>query len=89
MSKKISTFAPDLKNNKFNQIKIKFMKANVNEQTLKAYAINIQWDTDGEDVNLPDKVEIPFNVSDDEIADMLSDEYGFCVFGFNIEQIEE
>lgn len=49
------------------------MKSNVNEQTLKAYAINIQWDTDGEEVNLPERVEIPFNVSDDEIADMLSD----------------
>jgi hypothetical protein len=64
------------------------MKTNANEQTLKAYAINIQWDTDGEEVNLPERVEIPFNVSDDEIADMLSDEYGFCVFGFNIEQVE-
>ena len=65
------------------------MKANVNEQTLKAYTINIQWDTDGEEVNLPDRVEIPFYVSEDEIADMLSDEYGFCVLGFDIEQVEE
>jgi hypothetical protein len=69
------------------------MKTNVNEQTLKAYAINIQWDIDWdvdvESVNLPDRVEIPFNVSDDEIADMLSDEYGFCVFGFDIEQVEQ
>ena len=64
------------------------MKSNANEQTLKAYAINIKWDTDGEEVNLPERVEIPFNVSDDEIADMLSDEYGFCVFGFDIEQVE-
>ena len=64
-----------------------------NEQTLKAYAINIQWDIDWdvdvESVNLPDRVEIPFNVSFDDIADMLSDEYGFCVLGFNIEQVEE
>lgn len=68
------------------------MKSNVNEKTLKSYAINIQWDidwdTDAESVNLPDRVEIPFYVSDDEIADMLSDEYGFCVFGFDIEQVE-
>ena len=41
-----------------------------------------------EEVNLPDRIEIPFYVSDDEIADMLSDEYGFCVLGFNIEQVE-
>ena len=68
------------------------MKSNANEQTLKAYAINIKWDIDWdvdvESVNLPDRVEIPFYVSDDEIADMLSDEYGFCVLGFNIEQVE-
>jgi hypothetical protein len=89
MSEKSSTFAAQNKNNKFNPIKIRIMKSNVNEQTLKAYAINIQWDTDGEEVNLPERVEIPFNVSDDEIADMLSDEYGFCVFGFDIEQVEE
>lgn len=65
----------------------------MNEQTLKAYAINIQWDIDWdvdvENVNLPDRVEIPFNVSFDEIENMLSDEYGFCVFGFDIEQVEE
>ena len=60
----------------------------MNEQILKAYAINIKWDTDGKEVNLPDRVEIPFNVSFDEIEDMLSDEYGFCVFGFDIEQVE-
>jgi len=66
------------------------MKTNANdEKTLKSYAINIQWDTDGEEVNLPDRVEIPFNVSFDDIEDMLSDEYGFCVCGFNIEQVEE
>ena len=68
------------------------MKTNANEQTLKAYAINIQWDidwdVDAESVNLPERVEIPFNVSFDDIADMLSDEYGFCVFGFDIEQVE-
>ena len=59
-----------------------------NDIKVKAYVVNIQWDTDGEEVNLPDRIEIPFYVSDDEIADMLSDEYGFCVLGFNIEQVE-
>ena len=58
--------------------------------TLKSYAINIEWDTDGEEIEtLPTRVEIPFNISDDDIADLLSDEYGFCVFGFDIEQVEE
>ena len=56
----------------------------------RAYAVDIVWDTDGEDekyLGLPSRVEIPFFVDDDEIADYLSDEYGYCVFGFNIEQI--
>ena len=55
----------------------------------RAYAVDIDWDTDGEDeedLGLPSRVEIPFFVEDDEIADYLSDEYGYCVFGFNIEQ---
>ena len=55
----------------------------------RAYAVDIVWDTDGEDeedLGLPSRVEIPFFVDDDEIADFLSDEYGYCVFGFNIEQ---
>ena len=54
----------------------------------RAYAVNIKWDTDGEDIEyLPERVSIPFFVYDDEIADYLSDEYGYCVFGFDIEQI--
>ena len=53
----------------------------------RAYAVDIKWDTDGEDIkDLPERVEIPFFVDDEEIADFLSDEYGYCVFGFNIEQ---
>ena len=53
----------------------------------KAYAVDIDWDTDGEEVTEPPtRVEIPFFVEVDEIADFLSDEYGYCVFGFNIVQ---
>ena len=52
----------------------------------KRIATNIEWDTDGEDVVLPSEVEIPDNIEEDAIADYLSDEYGFCVFGFGIEK---
>ena len=50
---------------------------------------NIMWDIDyyEEDNNkimLPTKLIIP-NMDIDEVADWLSDEYGFCVQGFNIE----
>lgn len=48
------------------------------------FATNIKWDTDGEDIDLPTRVEIPYDIDDDEIADMLSDEFGFCVYGFDV-----
>ena len=50
-------------------------------------ALNIKWDTDGNtDVlnELPSEVEIPYGIEEDEICEYLSDEYGYCVFGFDI-----
>ena len=52
-------------------------------------AINIQWDTDNEMIDLPTEVEIPEGYSEDEVVDYLSDEYGFCVFSFDIDDDEE
>lgn len=66
----------------------------MNKITVKC--IEIQWDTDGDKRLLK---KLPKNVTltiddyfegddlDDVIADMLSDEYGFCLFGFNYEII--
>lgn len=50
---------------------------------------NIMWDIDyyeedNNEIMLPTKLIIP-NMDIDEVADWLSDEYGFCVQGFNIE----
>lgn len=39
----------------------------------------VNWDTDNEKVDLPKEVEIPANIPDDEVADYLSDNYGWCV----------
>lgn len=40
----------------------------------------VAWDTDGEDiVGLPNPAEVPNDIEEDEIADWLSDEYGWCV----------
>ena len=50
-------------------------------------AINILWDTDGEEVNLPNEIEIPNWVDkedEDEISDYLSDTTGFCHFGYEL-----
>lgn len=57
----------------------------------KIFASNISWDTDTEsetifDVlyDLPSSVEIPECVDDNDIADYLSDVYGFTVMSFVI-----
>lgn len=45
-------------------------------------AFNIQWDTDGEGIDLPSeaffKVDNDFDLNEG-LADLLSDEYNFCV----------
>lgn len=62
-------------------------------------ATNIRWDTDGDKralASLPTEVKIPFLPNEfdsfdefvDEVSDYLSDEYGFCHNGFNIESEE-
>ena len=51
-----------------------------------AKAINIIWDTDGEDVDLPTEIELPPGMTDeDEISDYISDVTGFCHIGFDVE----
>lgn len=66
----------------------------MNKMTVKC--TEIQWDTDGDKKLLK---KLPKNATltiedycegddlDEKIADMLSDEYGFCLFGFNYEII--
>ena len=60
-------------------------------------AINIEWDITDDDLTkeeqedvlaeLPTEVEIPDDLEDeDEISDWLSDEYGYCHNGFEIEE---
>lgn len=55
-------------------------------------AVNIQWDYDDEDEaevcdSLPDEIEIPPEIEDDEdaISDYISDVTGWCHNGFAIE----
>ena len=57
-------------------------------------ALNIKWDVTDGDINvlneLPKEIEIPdYLVTDeddllDKVSDWLSDEYGFCHFGFEL-----
>lgn len=56
----------------------------------KAY--NIDWETDGQDVDLPVEVELPEDIDTDaigEVEDYLSDEYGYLVNSFEIYDDEE
>lgn len=52
-------------------------------------AVNIQWDTDGDQEllnELPTEIDIPDGMdNEDEISDYISDVTGFCHYGFEIE----
>lgn len=43
---------------------------------------NIDWETDGEEVDLPTTMKVPADLMQDEIADYLSDQTGWLVNGF-------
>lgn len=50
---------------------------------------NIVWDTEdngeilsAEELGLPCEVEIEEHIDHEDIADYLSDEYGYCIFSF-------
>ena len=58
-------------------------------------ATNIQWDTDGdadlasslpEDIVLPDDID---PLDDQAVEDFLSDETGFCCFGYVLDYIDD
>ena len=64
---------------------------------IKCVITNIDWDTDGEEIKeLPKDVtfEIDYDEEygtnlDNEVADELSDRYGFCVNSFNLNCFDE
>ena len=50
--------------------------------------VDIIWETDGEDIDLPSEMEIPNSIDpddDDAIANYLSDETGFLVIAYTKE----
>jgi len=55
---------------------------------------SIDWDTDGDDVDLPTEMVVDTAAEgiedpDTEIADWLSDKYGFCVKSVAFEPVSE
>ena len=63
---------------------------NVNEEE-KLIATGIKWDVSCDDQgdDLPDEVEVPSGLTDDEeISDWLTDTYGFCHCGFELKRVK-
>ena len=63
---------------------------------IKCVITNIDWDTDGEVIEyLPASVTLELEdldglgVSDEDVADELSDRYGFCVNSFYCDKYDE
>lgn len=53
-----------------------------------AKIINIKWETDGEDVTLPNEMELPSNIDADDfdaIDNYLSDETGWLVESYELD----
>ena len=64
---------------------------------IKCILTNIDWDTDGEEIkDLPSDVTLEMDYDDEygaaldeEVANELSDRYGFCVNSFNVQYFDE
>jgi hypothetical protein len=54
---------------------------------MKIKTTNINWDTDGHKVDLPQQVVLEVD-NEDEIADKLSDQYDWCIHGLAYEIIK-
>jgi hypothetical protein len=55
---------------------------------MKLRCFEIDWDTDGEAVDLPTEVVVEVE-EEDEAADALSDRFGWCVNSLSIEVQED
>lgn len=65
----------------------------ISKNTKYRVKIKVEWDLDDEDlendenmedIDLPEIVEVPNHVEDDEIDDYLTDKYGFCVKSWKV-----
>lgn len=53
------------------------------------FATCIKWDTDGysaKELGLPKEVELPDDLDEEDVADWLSDTYGWCVEAYCYEE---
>ena len=58
---------------------------------MKHRLVEVKWDTNGDlgiwhdplDCGLPEVVDVPGDIHEDDISDYLSDKWGYCHFGWN------
>ena len=50
---------------------------------------DIIWETDGQEIDLPNEVEVKDGLDDDAIADYLSDTYGYLVIAFAVPMTDD
>ena len=86
----------------FDELEKRGIKVNFNPEDLKGISIresaepkvrvacNINWETDGDKEalkSLPKYVELPDDISEDEVADYLSDQYGWLINSVDVKNI--
>jgi len=55
------------------------------EAKISTFIVSVEWDTDGKDVkDLPTIIAVPNEIEYDDVADWLSDHYGWCVYGWRM-----
>ena len=78
-NKEIDNYLKDAKSSDYHhllEVSVEICKK-LNEEDGSTRLILVDWDDDGE--NLPTEVKIPTDIADEDVADYLSDTYGFCV----------
>ena len=62
---------------------------NKNNKKMDTKKVKVYWDVDPdlnvEELGLPDIVEVPETMDDDDIADYLSNEYGYCIDSYIVD----
>jgi hypothetical protein len=49
----------------------------------QTFKVSVLWDTDGQKIDdLPEIVDVPVGTDTEDVADWLSDKYGWCVSGW-------
>lgn len=71
---------------KKNDPSLEYLKVIMGDEKVTLFNIihDIEWDTDGEDIVLPQYMVIPEEIDEDDISDYISEETGFCHKGFKL-----